>query len=321
MNGKKVLITGANGLVGNYMVQKCIDRGAIVTAVDIHEPHNQVEKYRDGNYQFVKADLREFSNCKQVVKDQDIIFHIAGVKGSPKRAAEQPADYFVPMLQFNTNMMEAARLEDVEWYVYTSTVGVYQPAEVFYEDDVWKTFPSEKDKYAGWAKRLGELQAEVYSVSYDWNKASIVRPANIYGRHDNFGPESTVIASLIKRLFGEKEHPLVCWGDGSPIRDFIYAGDVADGIIQAYEQKLTQPINLGSGTGVTIKELAETLVEIYEEMYGVKVGIEWDPTKPNGDTKRLMSTERAESFGVKQQVSLKEGLKETIDYYLNEYNK
>ena len=107
--------------------------------------------------------------------------------------------------------------------------------------------------------------------------------------------------------------------DGSPIRDFIYAGDVADGIIKAYEQKLTQPINLGSGTGVTIRELAETLVDIYEEMYGVKVGIEWDSTKPNGDAKRLMSTERAESFGVVQQVSLREGLKETIDYYLNEF--
>ena len=165
------------------------------------------------------------------------------------------------------------------------------------------------------------MQAEVYSVSYNWNKASIVRPANIYGRHDNFGPESTVIASLIKRLFGEKEHPLVCWGDGSPIRDFIYAGDVADGIIQAYEGKITQPINLGSGTGVTIKELAETLVEIYEEMYGEKVEINWDPTKPNGDEKRLMSTERAESFGIKQKVALKTGLRHTIDYYLNEYKK
>lgn len=273
MNGKKVLITGANGLVGNYAVQKCIERGAIVM-VDIVEPTNQIEKYKE-NYHFIQADLREFIQCREIVKGQDIIFHIAGVKGSPKRAMEQPADYFVPMLQFNTNMMEASRLEDVEWYVFTSTVGVYQPAEVFIEDDVWKTFPSEKDKYAGWAKRLGELQAEVYQVSYNWNKVSIVRPANIYGRHDNFGPESTVIASLIKRLFGEKEHPLVCWGDGSPIRDFIYAGDVADGIIQAYEGRITQPINLGSGTGVTIRELAETLVELYEEMYGVKVGIEW----------------------------------------------
>ena len=149
MKNKKVLITGANGLVGNYMVDKCLAKGAFVTAVDIVEPINQLERYGEKYYQFIKADLREFKNCKKVVEGQDIIFHIAGVKGSPKRAMEQPADYFVPMLQFNTNMMEAARLEDVEWYVYTSTVGVYQPAEVFYEDDVWKTFPSEKDKYAG----------------------------------------------------------------------------------------------------------------------------------------------------------------------------
>jgi len=322
MNGKKVLITGANGLVGNHMVNKCMERGATVLAIDINTPFNQIDKYNDtGRYTFLRLDLRRPYDCEHSVKDQDIVFHIAGVKGSPKRAMEQPADYFVPMLQFNTNMMEAARQEGVEWYVYTSTVGVYQPAEVFYEDDVWKTFPSEKDKYAGWAKRMGELQAEVYSVSYDWNNVSIVRPANIYGPHDNFGPESTVIASLIKRLFGEKEHPLVCWGDGTPIRDFIYVGDVVDGIIKAYEQKITQPINLGSGTGVTIKELAETLVEIYEDMYGVKVDIEWDNTKPNGDAKRLMSTERAESFGIKQQVSLKEGLLETIKYYLSEYQQ
>ncbi len=114
MNGKKVLITGANGLVGNYMVEKCLQRGAIVTAVDINTPENQLEKYKESDYQFIKADLREFKNCKRVVEGQDVIFHIAGVKGSPKRAAEQPADYFVPMLQFNTNMMEAARLENVE---------------------------------------------------------------------------------------------------------------------------------------------------------------------------------------------------------------
>lgn len=315
MNGKKVLVTGASGLVGNYVVDKCLEKGAYVTGVDISLP---TARGRRENYKFIQADLREFSECQWVCSDQDVVLHVAGMKGSPKRATERPADLFVPMLQFNTNMMEAARLADVEWYVYTSTVGVYNPAEVFYEDDVWKTFPSEKDKYAGWAKRMGELQTEVYSVSYDWDRTSIVRPANIYGRHDNFGPESTVIASLIKRLFGEKEHPLICWGDGSPIRDFIYAGDVADGIIQAYEQKITEPINLGSGTGVTIRELAETLVRIYEDMYGVKVDIEWDTTKPNGDMKRLMSTERAESYGIKQKVSLKEGLRKTIDYYLTE---
>jgi GDP-L-fucose synthase len=316
MNGKTVLITGANGLVGNYMVQKCIDMGAIVTATDIVTPTNQIKKYTK-NYNFVQADLREFLECKRVVKGQDVVFHIAGVKGSPKRAAEQPADYFVPMLQFNTNMMEAARLENVDWFVYTSTVGVYHPSDVFYEDDVWQTFPSEKDKYAGWAKRMGELQAEVYSVSYNWNNVSIVRPANIYGPYDNFGNESTVIASLIKRLFGHKENPLICWGDGSPIRDFIYVGDVADGIIKAYENKITEPINLGSGDGVSIRELAETLVKIYKSMYDIDVDIEWDIDKPNGDMKRLMSTKRAETYGIKCNVSLESGLRNTIEYFLN----
>jgi GDP-L-fucose synthase len=316
MKGKKILITGANGLVGNYMVEKCINEGAFVTAIDIVEPINQIATFTE-NYKFLKVDLREFTNCREVCEGQDVIFHVAGVKGSPIRASKQPADFFVPMLQFNTNMMEAARLANVEWYVYTSSVGVYQPADVFYEDDVWKTFPSDKDKYPGWAKRIGEMQSEVYSITYDWNKISIVRPANIYGKFDNFGENATVIGSLIKRLFGEHEIPLVCWGDGSPIRDFIYAGDVADGIIDAYTNKITEPINLGSGCGVTIKELAETLVEIYYEMYGKKVDIIWDTTKPNGDMKRIMSTQKAESYGIKQKVSLKEGLKEAINFFLN----
>jgi nucleoside-diphosphate-sugar epimerase len=92
MNGKKVLITGANGLVGNYMVTKCVSMGAIVTAVDIVEPSNQIAKYSSDIYQFIKADLREFKQCKNIVKGQDVVFHIAGVKGSPKRAIERPGD-------------------------------------------------------------------------------------------------------------------------------------------------------------------------------------------------------------------------------------
>jgi GDP-L-fucose synthase len=318
VKNKKVLITGANGLVGNHLVDKCISLGAIVTATDVVIPYNQIKKYSQ-NYEFIQADLREFSECKKIVKDIDVVFHLAGVKGSPKRAIESPADYFVPMLQFNTNLMEAARLEDVEWLVYTSTIGVYNPADIFYEDDVWETFPSDKDKYAGWAKRMGELQSEAYSVSYKWNKISIVRPANIYGPHDNFGNESTVIASLIKRLFGLNENPLICWGDGTPIRDFIYVGDVVDGIIKSYNLKITEPINLGSGDGISIRELAETLINIYKTMYDIDVPIIWDTDKPNGDLKRLMSTDRSESYGIKCNVSLEDGLKRTIEYFNNNY--
>ena len=150
----KILITGASGMVGKHLVDMCLDKGYYVRATDIRYD-DRYDIYVK-NFEFYQADLRDFDDCKNVVTGMDAVFQVAGVKGSPKRAAEQPNDYFTPMLQMNTNMAEAARLQGVDWYVYTSTVGVYQPAEVFKEDDVWKTYPSENDKYAGWVKRLGE---------------------------------------------------------------------------------------------------------------------------------------------------------------------
>ena len=144
---KKVLITGASGMVGHYLVQKCMDRGYEVRATDLR--YNEIfDKYVENRFNFVQTDLRNFEECKKVVKDIDVVFHVAGIKGSPKRAMEQPNDFFTPLLQFNTNMMEAARLEEVEWYVYTSTNGVYAPADRMREDDVWKSFPSENDTLA-----------------------------------------------------------------------------------------------------------------------------------------------------------------------------
>jgi GDP-L-fucose synthase len=236
-----------------------------------------------------------------------MVFHVAGVKGSPKRAAEQPNDYFTPMLQMNTNIAEASRLEGVDWYVYTSTVGVYQPAEVFKEDDVWKTYPSENDKYAGWVKRLGELQLDCFETHYGLKNYSIVRPANIYGEYDEFGEESTVIASLVKK--GYHNDLLSVWGDGTPIRDFIHAEDVARGILMSYENQITEPINLGSGDGVRIKDIAS----IVATHYGKE--IEYDTTKPNGDNKRLMDMTRANSYGFYPEVDLETGIKRVIKYY------
>ena len=235
---------------------------------------------------------------------------MAGVKGSPKRAMEQPNDFFTPLLQFNTNMMEAARLEEVEWYVYTSTNGVYAPADRMREDDVWKTFPSDNDKFAGWAKRIGELQAECYKVHYGLENISIVRPANIYGKGDNFGEGSMVIPSIVKRVC-DGEDPLVCWGDGSPIRDFIHASDVADGILLSYDNKITEPINLGSGEGNSIRQLVEAILFTY----GKDVSVVWDSTKPNGDPIRLMDTTRATSYGFSPKITLHEGIKEIMEYY------
>ena len=300
-----VLITGASGMIGKYLVDMCLDKGYYVRGTDIRYDE-RYDTYSD-NFEFYQSDLRNFDDCKNVVVDIDVVFHVAGVKGSPKRAMEQPNDYFTPMLQFNTNIAEASRLQGVDWYVYTSTVGVYQPAEVFKEDDVWKTYPSENDKYAGWVKRLGELQLDCFETHYGLKNYSIVRPANIYGEYDEFGEESTVIASLVKKGYNDKL--LSVWGDGTPIRDFIHAEDVARGILMSYEKKITEPINLGSGDGVRIKDIAS----IVATHYGKE--IEYDTSKPNGDNKRLMDMTRANSYGFYPKVDLETGIKRVIKYY------
>ena len=304
----KILITGASGMVGKHLVDMCLQKGYFVKGTDIrYDERYSEEKYWGENFDFQHGNLNNYQRCLELVDDVDVVFQVAGVKGSPKRAAEQPNDYFTPMLQMNTNMAEAARIAGVEWYVYTSTIGVYQPAEVFKEDDVWKTFPSENDKYAGWVKRLGELQLDCFETHYGLKNYSIVRPANIYGEYDNFGEESTVIASLVKK--GCNDKLLSVWGDGTPIRDFIHAEDVARGILMSYENKITEPINLGSGDGVRIRDIAS----IVATHYGKE--IEYDMTKPNGDNKRLMDMTRANSYGFHPQVDLETGIKRVIKYY------
>ena len=291
LQNKNVLVTGGNGMIGRALVELLYDTtSANIMVADLPN-----------------VDLRDRNDCKDVCEDQDVVFHLAGIKGSPIRCMESPASFSVPQIQFNANMIEAAYNAGVEWFLYTSSVGVYHPAEVFVEDDVWKTFPSENDWYTGWAKRVGEMNVQAYTKEYNWNKCSIVRPANVYGPNDNFSDESTVIASLIKKAF--KNDVLEVWGDGSPIRDFIYSEDVARGMIHMVENEVTEPVNLASGTGVTIKDLAFIICEYFD------VGLSFDESKPNGDMKRILSTKRAESYGFKPQVSLDEGIHRTINWY------
>ena len=293
-NNKNILVTGGNGMIGKRLVELLKHRGANVFIADL------------------PIDLRSRSACKSVCKNMDYVFHLAGIKGSPQRCMEEPASFSVPMIQFNANMIEAAYEAGVEWFLYTSSVGVYEPAEVFNEDDVWETFPSKNDWYAGWAKRIGEMNVEAYMKQYNWNRCSIVRPANVYGIDDNFGQWSMVIPSLIKKAMDNDK--IEVWGDGSPIRDLIYAEDVAQGMIHMVENKVTEPVNLGSGTGVTIKEIAE----IISEYFGKE--IVWDTTKPMGDMKRLMSMERANSYGFYPQTSLRDGIIKTIEWYKETIN-
>jgi GDP-L-fucose synthase len=300
---KKVLVTGGHGMIGRELVKLLIDLGAIVTVADISENTNL------SNVIYKKVDLRLFDQCVEICKDQEIVFNVAGIKGSPKMCKEQPADFMVPMLQFNTNMMEAAMRVGVEWYLYTSSVGVYQPAEVLREADVWKTFPSPNDRFAGWAKRMGELQAEAYTIQYGKNNISIVRPANVYGNNDNFDPENAmVVPSLIRK--GYENEVLEVWGDGSAIRDFIHAKDVALGMIYAVENKIVEPINLGSGDGISIKQIAEAVATRFNKE------IKWLIDKPTGDARRVFDMSRATKYGFKPTISIEDGVNDTIDWFL-----
>jgi GDP-L-fucose synthase len=303
---KKVLITGGGGMIGRSLISLLIEKGAIITIADLTEPQNL-----PNNVNYVKVDLRYFDQCEKICEGMDYVFNLVGIKGSPKMCAEQPADFMVPMLQFNTNMMEAARKSNVKWYLYTSSVGVYSPSDVFKEDSVWETFPSPNDRFAGWAKRIGELQAEAYSIQYNWNKVSIVRPANVYGDYDNFNPENAmVIPSLIRKA--QENEVLEVWGDGSPIRDFIHADDVAQGMIFAVENGITEPINLGSGSGFSIKEIVDMVVKHSNKSLTVK----WLTDKPMGDKIRLFDMTRANNYGFYPKVSLEDGISKTTKWFI-----
>ena len=304
---KNVLVTGGSGMIGRELVTLLQARGARVRVADIKDPDGM------NDIEFVRADLRDFSDCKKIVKGIDYVFNLVGIKCSPKVCLERPADIMGPMMQFNTNMLEAAMKEGVDWYLYTSTVGVYQPAEVLVEDDVWQTQPSKNDWFGGWAKRMGELQCQAYEKQYGAGKCSIVRPANVYGPYDNFDPDSSmVVPSLIKKAFsGDK---MEVWGDGSAVRDFIHARDVAEGMLFVVENKITQPVNLGSGDGVTIKQVADAVANI------AGVEVVWDTTKPTGDARRVFDMTRAHSLGFFPKISIEDGIKETVEWYVKNQN-
>ena len=304
---KNVLVTGANGMVAYQLITLLRDRNCNLTLTDLHE---KSKFFSDERY--ISGDLRSRSFTQSICKNQDIVFSLVGLKASPEECKNKPASHSVTMNQFNSNIIESAFKNNVEWFLYTSSVGVYYPSEVFVEDDVWKTTPSHNDWYGGWAKRMGELNVEASMIEYNRSNCSIVRPANIYGKWDVFSDKATVIGSLISKAYHNNNDILEVWGDGSPIRDFIYSKDVARGMLHMVENKINVPVNLGSGKEVRISDIAEIIANYFEQE------IDYDTTKPNGDMKRLMSTELAESYGFKPKVELKEGIKRTIDWYLNE---
>src|SRR3990167_3175891 len=196
--GKNVLVTGASGMIGRELVLQLKDEGAFVETADLKQG----------------IDLRNYNECLSVTMDMDYIFHLAGVKGNPQMTSERPVSFMGPMLQFDTNMILASQINNVKGFLYTSSIAVLNP---------------EMDKFPAWAKTTGEKLIEAMRIQHKGNYC-IVRPANVYGRFDDFKKDNLmVISSLIKK--GLKNEVLEVWGDGSNERDFINAKDVARGMI------------------------------------------------------------------------------------------
>lgn len=304
-SGKNVLVTGGTGLIGRQIVD-------ILCAADAYVKVVSLDKLvTNDKAEYVYADLTDFALCKDVMRDMDFVFHVAGIKGSIEVTKARPASFFVPLLMFNTNVLEACRLNKVRKVVYTSSIGAYASAEIFKETENLDGPPM--DMFPGWAKRMAELQIKAYRIQYGLDNFAIVRPCNVYGPGDNFDPENAMVIPTLMHRIHKKEDPVVVWGDGSAIRDFAYSRDVAEGVILALHHGTGSDfVNLGSGKGYSIRELVETL-HIFLDFNYV-----FDASKPSGFPRRVMDISLAkERISYEPTTSLLDGLRLTWQWYID----
>jgi GDP-L-fucose synthase len=301
---KKVLVTGGTGLIGRQVVNMLCDANAQVTILTLDSINI------DKRAMHIIGDLTSFDYCLKSIKDMDFVFHLAGVKGSADVSNTKLASHFIPTLMLNTNVLEACRRNKVKKVVYTSSIGAYANADVFKESD-YKLDSLPMD-FAGWSKRMAELQIHAYHVQYGLDNFSIVRPCNVYGPGDNFDPNNAMVIPSLMYKIKRGDDPVRIWGDGSAIRDFAYSRDVAEGVILAlYYGTKSSFVNLGSGRGYSVKELVEALHSFLDFNY------EFDTTKPSGYPKRIMDISLARSMiHYNPTTSLLEGLKQTWEWFI-----
>jgi len=304
---KKVLITGVNGLVGTHLLKKCLNEGYKVVGIDLKKG----KQLPTSGWEFIQEDLTKPFAIESLFMNHkfDAVFNCFGIKGSPVRAKEKPVDFLYPSFKINTEIINQCAIKGI-WLVFVSSVGVYAPAETFVEDSVWKTLPGQADWFPSWSKRMGEILLEAYKVQTSYQDWAIIRPANIFGEYDDFTGKGTVIGSTIKKIV-EADTEIEAWGDGSPIRDFVYAGDVADAILKLYIDRIHTTVNFGAGEEITIKSMIEKLIEIS----GKDISIKWDTTKPNGDLRRQMDITKQTEIGLLPKLGFEAALKKTYEYY------
>jgi GDP-L-fucose synthase len=257
-------------------------------------------------------------NCQRLSDQQDIIIHLAAHVGGIGLNREKPAELFYDNLMMGTQLIHAAHQAGVEKFVCVGTICAYPKFTPvpFKEDDLWDGYPEETNAPYGIAKKALLVQLQSYRQQYEFNGIYLL-PVNLYGPEDNFDPRSShVIPALIRKVYEAQqqgENELAVWGDGSPTREFLYSTDAARGIVMAtqfYDE--SDPVNLGTNYEISIKDLVELIGELME----FDGEIVWQTEQPNGQPRRCLDTNRArEKFGFAAQMSFREGLKNTIDWY------
>jgi GDP-L-fucose synthase len=301
---KKVLVTGGAGFLGSFLVDKLIQKGVSPESL-------RIPSYEENN-------LCIWENCLEAVKDVDIVIHLAARVGGIGFNRDNPATLFYENAIMGIQMIEAARRANVGKFVALGTICAYPKFTPipFQEKDLWIGYPEDTNAPYGLAKKMLLVQSQAFRKQYGFNSIFLL-PVNLYGPRDNFDPASShVIPALLKKCvdaINEQKEEIVVWGTGKPTREFLYVGDAAEGIILAAERyNKPDPVNLGAGFEISIKDLVNLIVSLT----GFSGRIVWDETKPDGQPRRMLDTSRAEKeFGFKAKTPLEEGLKRTIAWY------
>jgi len=304
---KRVLVTGGAGFFGSHLVDRLRARGCQKLFVP-----------RSAEY-----DLRQMPAVEQVfeISRPDVVFHLAARVGGIGANRARPGEFFYDNLIMGAQVMEQARRAGVEKFVAVGTVCAYPKFTPvpFKEEDLWNGYPEETNAPYGLAKKMLLVQAQAYRAQYGFN-AIYILPTNLYGPRDSFDPErSHVIPALIKKCVDATEagaDEIVVWGDGRPTREFLYVEDAAEGLVLAAERyDKPDPVNLGSGFEISIKELVGLIVGLT----GFKGRVVWDTSMPGGQPRRRLDTSRAErEFGFKAKTPFEVGLRRTIEWYLDQ---